>query len=277
MVSAVSTEGDGKHLAGQVAIVTGASRGLGLEYALTLARSGARVVVQDRDFSQFGEHSAGTGSARSAQQQLDELGADYRLAEFDASDEGRMRDLADSVVQEFGRVDIAVANAGGGTGSIGDSRASTLTGADFEAVFRGNILTAVSLVGAVAPHMKRSRYGRVVLVSSQGGMRANLAGNYAHYGSVKAAIISYMRNLAQDLGEYSITVNAIAPGYIGTDRLMRQFESVGIDVIEDRTALKRIGTVAECAAAVDFLVSPAASYVTGALMTIDGGSVRNGA
>lgn len=277
MGSVVNSEGDSKHLVGHVAIVTGASRGLGLEYALKLARSGATVVVQDRDFSTFGEHSGPGDSARSAQQQLDELGVDYRMAEFDATDEDRMRGFVDTVAQEFGRVDIAVANAGGGTGSIGDSRASSLSGADFDAVFRGNVLTAVSLVRAVAPHMKNRRYGRVVLVSSQGGMRANLAGNYAHYGSMKAAIISYMRNLAQDLGEYSITVNAIAPGYIGTDRLMRQFESVGIDVIEERTALKRIGTAAECAAAVDFLVSPAASYVTGSLVTIDGGSVRNGA
>lgn len=277
MVEVLKPTGGSNHLEGHVAIVTGASRGLGLEYALQLARSGATVVVQDRDFSQFGEHSDSHESARSARQQMDELGVDYRLAEFDASDEGAMRELVDSVADEFGRIDIAVANAGGGTGSIGDSRASSLTGADFEAVFRGNVLTAVSLVRAVAPHMKQRRYGRVVLVSSQGGMRANLTGNYAHYGSVKAAIISYMRNLAQDLGEYSITVNAIAPGYIGTDRLMRQFEAVGIDVIEERTALKRIGTAAECAAAVDFLVSPAASYITGSLLTIDGGSVRNGA
>ena len=277
MDTLVEPAGGSNHLAGQVAIVTGASRGLGLEYALKLARSGATVVVQDRDFSQFGEHSESHGSARSAQQQMDELGVEYRMAEFDASDEVAMSDLVDSVVHEFGRIDIAVANAGGGTGSIGDSRASSLTGADFEAVFRGNVLTAVSLVRAVAPHMKQRNYGRVVLVSSQGGMRANLAGNYAHYGSMKAAITSYMRNLAQDLGEYSITVNAIAPGYIGTDRLMRQFESVGIDVIEERTALKRIGTAVECAAAVDFLVSPAASYITGSLLTIDGGSVRNGA
>ena len=264
-------------LAGQVAIVTGASRGLGLEYALTLARSGAVVVVQDRDFSQFGEHAAPDSAARSAVQELDAIGAEYRIAEFDASDETQMKALVDSVVEEFGSVDIAVANAGGGTGSIGDSRASSLTGADFEAVFRGNVLTAVSLVGAVAPHMKERRYGRLVLVSSQGGMRANIRGNYAHYGSMKSAIISYMRNLAQDLGEYSITVNAIAPGYIGTDRMMRQFESVGIDEIEGRTALDRIGTAQECAASVDFLVSPAASYITGSLLTIDGGSVRNGA
>lgn len=276
-MTAADTSTAPRPLDGQVAIVTGASRGLGLEYALTLARSGAAVVVQDRDFSQFAEHSAADSPTRSAQEQLDAIGARYRLAEFDATDEEQMKGLVDSVVREFGRIDIAVANAGGGTGSIGDSRASSLSGADFDAVFRGNVLTAVSLVRAVAPHMKDRRYGRIVLVSSQGGMRANVEGNYAHYGSVKAAIISYARNLAQDLGEYSITVNTIAPGYIGTDRLMRQFESVGVDVIEDRTALKRIGTPEECAAAVDFLVSPAASYVTGALLTIDGGSVRNGA
>lgn len=277
MDSSQRTEGHSPHLAGHVAIVTGASRGLGLEYALKLARSGAVVVVQDRDFSQFGEHAEPSSTARSAAQELDAIGAEYRVAEFDASDEAQMKVLIGSVVEEFGKIDIAIANAGGGTGSIASSRASSMTGADFEAVFRGNVLTAVSLVGAVAPHMKKQQYGRLVLVSSQGGMRANVRGNYAHYGSMKAAIISYMRNLAQDLGEYSITVNAIAPGYIGTDRLMRQFESVGIDEIEGRTALNRIGTADECAAAVDFLVSPAASYITGSLMTIDGGSVRNGA
>ncbi|WP_035281365.1 SDR family NAD(P)-dependent oxidoreductase [Brevibacterium album] len=264
-------------LAGQVAVVTGASRGLGLEYALTLARAGAVLAIQDLDFSAHGEHGAPGADVRSAQERLDAIGAEYRLAEFDAADEAAMRTFVDAVAQEFGRIDIAVANAGGGTGSIADTRASTLRAADFSKVFSRNVLTAVSLVGAVAPHMKERRYGRIVLVSSQGGMRANLQGSYAHYGSVKAAIISYMRNLAQDLGEHAITVNAVAPGYIGTDRLMRQFEEVGVDVIVDRTALKRIGTPQECAAAVEFLASPGASYVTGSLLTIDGGSVRNGA
>lgn len=264
-------------LDGQVAIVTGASRGLGLEYAVSLAKAGAVPVIQDRDFSSYSEHSTTVGESRSAQERLDALGVEYRMAEFDASDEAKMKEFADEIADEFGRIDIAVANAGGGTGGIADSRASTLTGEDFSAVFTSNVLTAVSLVGAVAPHLKRRRYGRVVLVSSQGGMRANQYGNYAHYGSVKAAIISYMRNLAQDLGEFGITVNAVAPGYIGTDRLMKQFESVGVDDIAERTAVKRIGTPAECAAAVEFLAAPAASYITGALLTIDGGSVRNGA
>jgi 3-oxoacyl-[acyl-carrier protein] reductase len=264
-------------LSGQVAIVTGASRGLGLEYAVTLAQSGATVILQDLDFSAYADHTKDQSDVQSAQSRLDALGVNYRLAEFDASDEARMKDLADDIVSEFGRIDIAVANAGGGTGSLSDTRASTLSGSDFTAVFRSNLLTAVALVGAVSPHMKRDRYGRIVLVSSQGGMRANLSGNYAHYGSVKAAIISYMRNLAQDLGEFGINVNAIAPGYIGTDRLMRQFEETGVETIIDRTAVKRIGTPQECASAVGFLSSPAASYITGSLLTIDGGSVRNGA
>ncbi len=264
-------------LAGQVAVVTGASRGLGLAYALELARAGAILAIQDLNFSTHGEFATADEAPASAEDQLREIGAEFRMAEFDASDEAAMKEFVDGIVAEFGRVDIAVANAGGGTKSIKDTRASTLDGTDFSAVFTKNLLTAVALVRAVCPHMKEREYGRIVLVSSQAGMHSNHQGTYAHYGSVKAGITNYMRNLAQDLGEHSITVNAIAPGYIGTDRMMRQFEAVGVETIERRTALKRIGTPGECAAAVEFLASPRASYITGALLTIDGGSTHNGA
>jgi 3-oxoacyl-[acyl-carrier protein] reductase len=120
--------------------------------------------------------------------------------------------------------------------------------------------------------MRAQRYGRIVTVSSQAGRVSSPGGGYAHYGTAKAAIIMFTRYLAQDLGPDGITVNCIAPGYIGTGRLLPMFEAGG-GRLERSVALRRIGTPEDCAKVVGFLCSDDAAYVTGAVIPIDGGSV----
>ena len=120
--------------------------------------------------------------------------------------------------------------------------------------------------------MKAQGSGKIITVSSQAGRRASSDGGYAHYGAAKAAIIMYTKYLAQDLGPHGIQVNCIAPGYIGTGRLMPMFEAGGVDRLTRSVALRRIGTPEDCARVVGFLAGPESDYVTGTVIPIDGGS-----
>lgn len=270
----MSSESDPFGIKGKTIFITGAARGLGRAYATRLAKRGAIPVVQDLQFdSKETDQSKGFVPLPQA---LDEMGVDYLASEFDLTDSDATRRWIESAVDELGRADVLIANAGGGFGQLHKSAASTLSSSDYERAYRMNLLTAVNAVSAVSHVMTKQGEGKIILTSSQAGVRANIGGNYAHYAAAKAAIVSYMRNLAQDLGQYGITVNAIAPGYIASDRMLIKFQDSGLEEIEGRIALKRLGTPDECAAVVEFLSSDFSSYMSGSLLTIDGGSVRNG-
>ncbi len=153
-----------------------------------------------------------------------------------------MQAAVDRIVDEWGRLDVAVCNAGGGLGTPAESKASTLDLDEFDAVLRRNLYGTVHTCVAVAPVMKEQGAGKIVTVSSQAGRRASGDGGYAHYGTAKAAIIMYTKYLAQDLGPHGIQVNCIAPGYIGTGRLTPMFEGVGVERLTRSVAARRIGT-----------------------------------
>jgi 3-oxoacyl-[acyl-carrier protein] reductase len=135
-----------------------------------------------------------------------------------------------------------------------------------------NLYGTVNTCVAVAPTMRAQGAGKIVTVSSQAGRRASPDGGYAHYGAAKAAIIMYTKYLAQDLGPDNIQVNCIAPGYIGTGRLMPMFEAGGVDRLARSVAQRRLGTPEDCARVVGFLAGPDSDYVTGTIIPIDGGS-----
>lgn len=137
-----------------------------------------------------------------------------------------------------------------------------------------NLYGTVNTVTAVAPMMKKKRYGKIVTVASQAGIQATPDGSYAHYGSAKAGIIMYTKYLAQELGSYGITVNCIAPGYIGTGRLMEDFKKIGIENITKNIALKRIGTPEDCSRVIEFLTTDLSDYVTGTVLDVGGGCIR---
>jgi 3-oxoacyl-[acyl-carrier protein] reductase len=260
-------------LRGRVALVTGAARGLGRAYALRLARLGANVAVVDKDLRSYAEFEAEASqmTAATAVDEVRALGVESAGWEADAGDPDAIRRVIQQVDDLWHRVDVLVCNAGGGL--YEHPRASELEVGELDEVLRRNLLATIYTALAVAPIMKRQRSGKIITVSSQAGSAAS-ATAAAHYGTAKAGIVMYTRYLAQDLGPFGVTANCIAPGYIGTGRLMQRFHKIGIDEIESRIALRRLGTVEDCAKVVEFLATDLSDYVTGAVIPIDGGSTR---
>ena len=262
-------------LEGQCALVTGGGRGLGRAYALQLASMGADVAVLDIDVRSYRDFDgeAAQMTADSTADEVEALGRRSIEIEADVADAAAVQAAVDRIESEWGRLDIAVCNAGGGLGSPAESKASTMDLDQFDAVLRRNLYGTVHTCTAVAPTMKAQGSGKIITVSSQAGRRASGDGGYAHYGTAKAAIIMYTKYLAQDLGPHGIQVNCIAPGFIGTGRLMPMFESVGTERLTRTVAARRIGTPEDCARVVGFLAGPDSDYVTGTVIPIDGGSV----
>jgi 3-oxoacyl-[acyl-carrier protein] reductase len=274
-----------RKLSGKVAVITGGARGLGRGYALRLAGLGADIAIIDRnlkaaevyDFERSGM-TAPTVMAECEAQGVRAIGVTADLTGRAAA-----TDAIDSVVRQLGRVDVAVCNAGGGTVVFADERqpspganeagdiATTGTPSDtpeemLTRVLDINLKTTMYTCMAVAAHMKRQHGGRIITVSSTAGVDAR--GAYHPYGMAKAAIIHYTRSLAQELGPFNINVNAIAPGIIRTGRLGDRSHMAGM------TALRREGTVEDCAKVVEFLATDLSDYVTGRTIVIDGGLVR---
>jgi len=262
-------------LAGRTALVTGGARGLGRAYALKLADLGADVAVIDADLRSYAAF-AGEQELMTAETTMAEIEARGRRSvglEVDVTDAQAMRDAIHAIVSEFGALEIAVCNAGGGSGAPGETTAADVSDELFDLVIKRNLYGTVNTCRPLADVMRRQKWGRIVTVSSQAGRRGASDGGYAHYGTAKAGVAMYTRYLAQQLGPYNVTVNCIAPGFIGTGRLMEMFEKQGKEQIENLIALRRIGTPEDCARVVQFLVTDLGEYVTGALIPIDGGSV----
>jgi NAD(P)-dependent dehydrogenase (short-subunit alcohol dehydrogenase family) len=244
-------------LQGQVALVTGAARGLGRAIALTLAHAGADVALGLRDGSS-GEDLAASieGMGRRA----------YRV-QMDVTDLGQVRDATAAIVSELGRIDVLVNNAGLGP----MNPAEDVTEADFDLTCAVNLKGTFFVSQAVGRVMIEQGYGRIVNLGSQAGAVA-LPGE-AIYCMTKAAIAHLTRCLAVEWGSHGINVNAVAPTFIATEgtRPQLQDEAFRADVVERIAALHRVGEPHEVAGAVLFLASPASSLITGETLLIDGG------
>jgi 3-oxoacyl-[acyl-carrier protein] reductase len=266
-------------LDGKVAIVTGAARGLGRAYAHRLAVLGAKIAVTDIDlksFEQF-EAEAKAMTAASTVDEINDAGGEAIGIQMDVTDETAVKAMVAEVMKTWGRVDILVCNAGGGRGRPVDTKASTLDSSLLHVVTEMNLYGTVYTVNAVAPIMKEQRSGKIVTVSSIAGVNPSTDGGYAHYGAAKAAIAHYTRYLAQDLGPYGITANTIAPGIITTGRIMATVVPNQTNANRDRTeqiALRRLGSVEDCAKVVEFFCTDLSDYVTGQCIAIDGGIMR---
>ncbi len=275
-----------KKLAGKVALITGGARGLGRGYALRIAGLGADVAVVDRNLKayQVYDFEKNRMTAPTVMDECKSLGVRAMGLEVDLTDRGATEKAVAEVVQQMGRIDIAVCNAGGGTvkfadeirpGETGPEQADTgdlsTTGTPSDCsqemltrVLDINLMTCMYTCMAVAPYMKKQRSGKIVTVGSIGGIAAK--GRYHPYGTAKAAILFYTRDLAQELGPFNINVNCIAPGIIRTGRLGDRSGMAG------QIALRREGTIEDCANVVEFLVTDLSDYVTGKTITVDGGA-----
>jgi 2-deoxy-D-gluconate 3-dehydrogenase len=244
-------------LDGQVALVTGAARGLGRESALELARAGADVAVGLRN----------PGTDNGLVDEITALGRRALAVHLDVLDLDLSRRAIDTVVAELGSLDILVNNAGGGI----DGPAIDVTESDFDAVWALNTRSTFFLSQHAARHMRERGTGSIVNIASQAGLVA-LPGE-APYCISKAAVVHLTRCLAVEWGELGIRVNAVAPTFIETDGTSAALADAAFraDTVERVAALHRIGVPSEVSGAVVFLASPAASLITGQTLAIDGG------
>jgi len=244
-------------LTGQVALVTGAARGLGRAISLALAHAGAHVALGLRDVA------AGGDLAR----EIEGLGRQALPLQMDVTHFDQISRAIDDTVARFGRLDILVNNAGVAPGNL----AENVRVEDFDATLDVNLKGTFFASQAAGRVMIRQSYGRIINLSSQAGYVA--LPTESVYCMTKAAIAHLTKCLAIEWGKYNITVNAVAPTFIhtpGTEEALAD-AAFRADVVERIAALHRVGEPMEVAGAVVFLASPAASLITGHTLLIDGG------
>ena len=237
-----------ERLTDQVAIVTGAARGIGRGIASILAAEGARVVVAD-------------GDAEAAEATAADLGAE--AVAMDVTDRASVA----AVVAPFDRIDILAANAG----IYPTAELADLDDAIWNRVMDVNVKGAVYSVQACVPTMVARRYGRIVLTSSITGPITGHPG-FAHYGASKAAMLGFMRSVAVELATTGVTINAVMPGNVETPGFEDTSEEHQ-DLMLASIPMKRYATAEDVGWAVRFLVSPEAGYITGQTLVVDGGQV----
>ena len=240
-------------LSGKVAIVTGASRGIGRTVATMLASRGARVVAAAR-----GDNAASTVA------EIQAAGKQAEVASLEVTDTGSIDAMIAAVLERHGRIDILVNNAG----ITRDQLMLRMKRDDWDQVIATNLTSAFVCSQAVLKPMLKQRSGRIVNISSVVGQTGN-AGQ-ANYAASKAGLIGFSKALARELASRSITVNVVAPGLIETDMTKALTEKAQVDWAA-QVPLGRLGTTADVAAAVCFLASDEASYITGQVLAVNGG------
>jgi 3-oxoacyl-[acyl-carrier protein] reductase len=240
-------------LTGRTALVTGSTRGIGRAIAETLTGAGARVAVVGRDLDRASEAAAG-------------VGGDAQGFACDVADPASVVTLVEGVEKAFGQIDILVNNAG----LTRDNILFRIKDDDWDAVIDANLRGAFVAIRAASRGMMKRRWGRIVNIASVVGLTGNKG--QANYAASKAGLIGLTKSVAKELGSRNILVNAIAPGYIETDMTAAMTPEARA-ALSGMIPLERLGKPADVAAAVAFLASEHASYITGQVLVVDGGMV----
>ena len=242
-------------LTGKVAVVTGGSRGIGKAICIELARLGAKVVVN---------YAANTEAANEVVGICQELQTEAIAIKADVSSAAESEELIKQTVAAFGRIDILVNNAG----ITRDNLIMRMSEEDFDAVISTNLKSAFLCSKLASKIMLKQRSGRIINISSVVGIGGN-AGQ-ANYAASKAGIIGLTKSLAKELASRNITVNAVAPGFIETD-MTKDLKEESAEALMKQIPLSRLGAAKDVAAAVAFLAGEGAGYITGQVLSVDGG------
>jgi 3-oxoacyl-[acyl-carrier protein] reductase len=248
-------------LTDRVAVVTGAAQGIGKAIALAFAREGARTVLCDVDAQSLG----------TAETEVRALGAPVRSMRVDVTDGTQVTGMVEAAVATWGRVDILVNNAGGSTGATG----LEVSDAEWDAVVALNLRSQFLCCRAVAEPMRRQGWGRIVNIASNAGRyRSNTGFGGIAYSAAKGGVLQLTRSVAHALGRAGVTVNAIAPGSVLSEKGWKEFEALPVELRERvlaETPLGRFAQPEEIASIAVFLASEDASYITGATIVANGG------
>jgi 3-oxoacyl-[acyl-carrier protein] reductase len=240
---------------GKIAVVTGGSRGLGRGIAIELGKRGAKVVVN---------YHANADAAREVVQLIKDAGGEALAVQADVSRYDAAQSLIKAAADFGGRLDILVNNAG----TTRDMLLAMMPEADWDLVIATNLKSAYNCSKAALRPMMRQKYGRIVNITSVAGLAGNPG--QTNYSASKAGLIGFTKSLAKEIGGRNITVNAVAPGFVPTDLISSVPQNL-LDEAVKMTPLGRLGTIEDVAYAVAFLASDEAAYITGQVLSVDGG------
>ena len=242
-------------LTGKVTLVTGASRGIGRQIALTLAEYGADVIVN---------YNGSREKAEEVVQEIESMGRKAAAVQCTVADFEACGKMVENMIAQFGHIDILVNNAG----ITKDNLMIKMSEADFDAVIETNLKGTFHMIKHMYRPFLKQKAGRIINLSSVTGILGN-AGQ-ANYAASKAGVIGLTKSVAKELAGRNITVNAVAPGYIDTD-MTQAMTDTAKEAVLSQIPLKRAGTPKDIAEAVAFLASEKASYITGQVLSVDGG------